>query len=105
MNAQEPTALDIALWERHAVLGWPFVGPLTREQAEAEARYEAYMAESEAEHEAQLRADGRTICPRCGRRSVKHSTVCTLGRPGHPGAEMSGFAKCETPGCGYEDLA
>jgi hypothetical protein len=101
----EPTDLELALWERDANLGWGFAGPLTREQAEAEAAYERYCIEREEEHEAQERAGGRTICPACGNRSVRHSSVCTLGYPGHPGAEFSGYARCETPGCGYADLA
>ena len=101
----EPTELELALYDRMATLGWGYVGPLTQEQAAALASYEAYQAESEAEYEAQQRAGGRTVCPQCGNRSVKHSTVCTLGYPGHPGAEMSGYAQCLTDGCDYADLA
>jgi hypothetical protein len=83
-------------------MGFPPIGPLTLEQSVTARKYEQYMLEQIEEHEAQDRAGGRTICPQCGERSVKHSTVLTLGYEGHPGAEYSGYAECEK--CDYKEL-
>jgi hypothetical protein len=67
-----------------------------------EPEYVAYMKDAELEEERRLAAGGRTVCPSCGLRLVVHSTVCTLGYPGHPGAEFSDLGKCE--GCGHAEL-
>jgi len=77
-------------------------GPLTREEQEIVDAYERYNEECEAEYEAQQAAGGRTICPNCGERSVKHRSVITLGYAGHPGAEYSNLAECER--CNYREL-
>lgn len=98
---KEPTDLDLAIIDRRA-LGLVGFGPLTKEEAESEAAYERYMAEEMAEFEAQQAAGGRTVCPKCGERSVTHRSVCTLGYPGHPGAEFSDLAECEV--CDYKEL-
>jgi hypothetical protein len=89
--------------ERH-MLGVVEIGPLTMIEQEKVSAYEQHMIEQEKEHEAQDAAGGRTICPACGNRSVTHRGVYTLGWEGHPGAEMSDFAKCETPTCGYAEV-
>jgi hypothetical protein len=64
----------------------------------------AYYAELEAEQErlAKLpRVDGLSAvdedgeCDRCGERAVLYGrTACTLGYPGHPGAEFTTFQIC-----------
>ena len=95
------TEFEIMQLERVAQ-GQPPVGPLTRAQHEDELAYAQYMAESLAEYEARDAAGGRTICDRCGERKMVWRSVCTLGYPGHPGAEMSEYGKCEN--CGQEEL-
>jgi len=100
---REPTDWEIAVWDREGQ-NLP-IGPLTLEQHESEVAFAAYREEEQREYEEQMRLGGRTICPECHNRSVKHSTVCTLGYPGHPGADYSDYGKCETEGCNYKDLA
>lgn len=99
----EPTEWDFALIGRKAQ-GLPPVGPLTRAQHKSELAYEAWCEECAAENEARSKAGGRTICPECGNRSVKHQTVCTYGRPGVEGSDFSDYGKCETPGCGHTEM-
>lgn len=94
MTMTEPTELDYAIADR-GMMGLPLIGPLTRSQQVSVEAYEQYQEEAASEYEAQERAGGRTICPDCGERSVKHRAVYTLGYAGHPGAEQSDFAKCE----------
>lgn len=94
--------LELMLCERHYTTGFGAIGPLTREQVEAEAAYERHMLEMEAEEEARIAAGGREICRKCGVRAVVSSDVCTLGYPGHPGAEFSVYRKCES--CGHGEL-
>lgn len=97
----EPSDLDWAITAR-VMMGHPAIGPLTSAQQDEVDAYEAYQEESALEYEAQQAAGGRTICPQCGNRSVKHRAVCTLGYPGHPGAEFSDFASCER--CDYMEV-
>lgn len=99
----EPSDLDWAVADRLG-MGLPAIGPLTLKETEGVAAYEQYMEESAREYEEQERAGGRTICPKCGNRSVKHSTVCTYGYPGHPGADYSDYGVCETEGCDHKEL-
>jgi hypothetical protein len=86
--------MEVAMWDREQ-LGLHTYGPLTREEAEKEAKYEAFMQEEADEYDAREAAGGRTVCPACGNRTVTHTSVCTLGYPGHPGAEFSDFERCE----------
>jgi hypothetical protein len=106
----DPTEQEIERWTlvetragRYHVTGFGEIGPLTKEQAELEDAYEAYLEEIKA----QDAAGGRTICPQCGRRTVTHTTVTTLGYRGHPGEERSDFARCMSPekDCDWADLA
>lgn len=97
----EPSELDLAILDR-LQMGFPPIGPLTREQQENEDSYLRYHEEMEAEYQAQQAAGGRTICPSCGQRAVKHSSVVTLGYAGHPGAEYSDYGHCEN--CGHKEL-
>lgn len=85
-----------------AQLGHPPVGPLTLQQAGELDAYDAYHAEMEAEYEAEQAAGGRTVCPQCGERKVRHRSVVTLGYEGHPGAEYSDLAECEN--CNWKEL-
>ena len=62
-----------------------------------------FQEESMREYEAQEKAGGRTICPRCGERSVRDSLVATLGG-GLPGSEYSVYYKCERDECDYAEL-
>lgn len=97
-----PHDLDLAILDRRH-LGVCAYGPLTRDEHDAEVAYERYCDEASAEYDAMRAAGGRTICPQCGRRTVKHGTAVTLGYEGHPGAEHSSTEECES--CDYKDLA
>lgn len=61
-----------------------------------------YYEAMEREEDARVAAGGREICPDCGERAVKSQDVCTLGYPGHPGAEFSVYRTCEN--CDYKEL-
>lgn len=53
--------------------------------------------------EAAFRAAGnRSVCDACGERAVRHRTACTLGYPGHPGAEFTEYHTCEA--CGHSEM-
>lgn len=99
-----PSELELMLYERHHVIGFDEIGPLTARQAEGMSSWEDYCERMVAEFDAQEAAGGRTICPDCGERSVVHATVLTYGT-GAAGSEYSGLATCERTGCGYRDLA
>jgi UDP-N-acetylmuramyl tripeptide synthase len=99
----EPTVLELLLWNRKNLTGFGEIGPLTRDQTDAEQSFEAYMEECSREHEAQLAAGGRMICPKCGERAMRDRTVCTYGYPGHPGADYSALYECDN--CDYKDMA
>lgn len=71
----EPSDLDIALIERHGLLGFGAVGPLTKEQHERIEAYEQYCAEAEAEHELELKHGGRERCPECNEFAVTRHVV------------------------------
>lgn len=60
--------------------------------------YLVFCAESEAEHEAE-QITGLTRCDACGEWSAVRGSACTLGRPGHPGAEFSEYTECINPSC------
>ena len=64
--------------------------------------YIKYQEESEREYEAQMANGGRTICPKCGERSLTSRTVCTYGYPGHPGADYSALYECHF--CDYVEM-
>lgn len=102
MSYQEPSELELAILDRMQ-MGLPAVGPLTQADQEGVDRYEQYMDKLEEEYQAARAAGGRTVCPQCGKRSVKHSTVCTYGRPGVEGSDYSDYGKCEN--CGHKELA
>lgn len=102
MSCCEPTELEMALYERHHSAGFPYIGPLTRDQMAKEVAYEQYNIDSLAEHELQMKHGGRELCPQCNKRGVLSSAVCTLGYPGHPGAEFSTLRECEF--CDYKEL-
>lgn len=102
-QAHEPTDLDLAILDR-LQMRLPAIGPLTLDQQESVEAYERYCEEMAAEYEAQEAAGGRTICPECGNRSVKHRSVVTLGYAGHPGAEWSDLAECERDECAYVEI-
>jgi hypothetical protein len=101
--AERELEREAALIERWHVAGLKGEGPLTREQAAAEAAYARYLEEEEREEEARRRAGGRRICPACGSRSLASSTVATYGG-GLPGSEYSELLTCERPACGYRSL-
>jgi hypothetical protein len=90
-----PSDLECAMMERRSMDLVPF-GPLTFGESEQLRLYNEFCAEQEAEHEAQLRAGGRELCPSCGRRSVKR----TLVNPADPTVMRT----CEFVGCGYREL-
>jgi hypothetical protein len=79
-----------------------FGPPMSNEEA---AAYDAYHAEMEAEHERLMaippvkghRAKVESgECESCGKTAVLYDLVaCTLGYPGHPGAEFTAFGICE----------
>lgn len=93
--------LESAMAER-GMMNHPLIGPLTLEQTEQVEAYERFQEEEALEYEAREAAGGRTICPLCGKRTVKHRSVYTLGYEGHPGAEQSDFANCEN--CPYQAI-
>ena len=89
--------------ERHHAIGFGYIGPLTHQQAASWSSWERYQAECQAEYKARMEAGGKSVCPECKQRTVKHRDVCTIGYPGHPGAEWSDFSECTS--CGWRDLA
>ena len=97
----EPTDLEYAMWDRQSH-GLVAVGPLTQEDQERQDAYDSWCEEQGREDEALDAAGGRTICPQCGNRSVTHRSVVTLGYAGHPGAEYSDLAECES--CDYKEV-
>ena len=98
---QEPTDLEYAMWDRQSH-GLVAIGPLMREDQERQDAYDAYCLAQEQDYAEEQAAGGRTICPQCGKRSVTHRSVVTLGYAGHPGAEYSDLAKCES--CDYKEV-
>jgi hypothetical protein len=103
MNMYEPTDLDLYMMERASLRVCVF-GPLTRDEHEMIERYEAHMEAEERENDAYMAAGRRSICPKCGERSVRDSAVVTLGYAGHPGAEWSQMYECENSNCDYKDM-
>lgn len=101
MNEEARWELEYLMANR-ILLGVVACGPLTADENEAVESYENYCQESEAEYLASEAAGGRTVCPKCGERSVTHKTVCTYGYEGHPGADYSDLAKCER--CDYMEV-
>ena len=106
---REKRILDLSHTEMYADGGWSryitgkdnpsalqvFLAELPEQRAwEARALEEA----------ARAAAGGKEICPNCGDRSVKSSDVCTLGYPGHPGAEFSVYRKCVNERCDFAEL-
>jgi predicted nucleic-acid-binding Zn-ribbon protein len=69
----------------------------------AELPQRRYEEDMEREFEAQEAAGDRTVCPKCGERSVVDGLVATLGG-GLPGSEYSVYYKCERDDCDYEEL-
>lgn len=101
----EPSELELAIMDRGQIIGFPAIGPLTEEQFNIEKSFLDYMEESQAEHEAYVAAGCRSVCPKCGERSVKTSTVCTYGYWGAAGADYSALEECGNKDCDYKDLA
>lgn len=99
---REPTELEMAMHERRSIGLVPF-GPLTYQEVERERDYERWQVESTREYEAQKAAGGRSICPRCGERSVTNKAVATLGG-GLPGSEYSTLYSCERDNCDYREI-
>jgi hypothetical protein len=98
----ELTDLDEAILDRQHMQVCPY-GPLTQAEQNSVDAYEFFMMEEEKEHDAFMRAGQRSVCPKCGKRAVKHGSAITLGYAGHPGAESSATEECEN--CDYRDLA
>jgi ribosomal protein L32 len=96
----EPTDLEWAIASR-GMMALPAIGPLTLEQEKGVEAYDRYHEEQEEEYRLQEAAGGRTVCPGCGHRSVRHRLVYTLGYAGHPGAEQSDYEACERDECSY----
>jgi hypothetical protein len=67
--------LSFALYDRNATIGWPYVGPLTREQSDSVDAYERYCVERDREHELEMQYGGRTRCPICDQFAVEHHIV------------------------------
>ena len=99
----EPTDLEWAIADR-LMMALPAIGPLTLAQHEGVLAYERYHEEMEEEERLRETAGGRTVCPDCGHRSVRHRLVYTLGYAGHPGAEQSDYVACERSECSYADV-
>lgn len=100
----ELTDTDLAVMDRQMLNVCPF-GPLTRDEYDSVVAYEQYQMESVAEYErleAMPRCQGRPAvaenseCDSCGKVKdvVYGQTACTLGYPGHPGAEFTEFRIC-----------
>jgi hypothetical protein len=87
---------ELALAENFQMHGIRGEGPLTRDQQDAEDRYNAYMEEQEREHELEMQNGGKTRCKNCDKFGMKHTAVST-------GYDMSDFAKCVH--CGHEEFA
>jgi hypothetical protein len=62
-----------------------------------ERRYHEQMEREEAEFKA---AGNKRVCPDCGERKAREDVACTLGYPGHPGAEFTAILICEAYDCG-----
>lgn len=84
--------------------GKPLAGRrvMTVTDQERQDAYDAHCLAQEQDYAEEQAAGGRTICPQCGKRSVTHRSVVTLGYAGHPGAEYSDLAKCES--CDYREV-
>ena len=91
----EPSALEVALNERHFLISWPYVGPLTREQTDAVDAYERYCDEREREHELEQQHGGRTRCAACDQFAVRHFVVEQRRDP-------TSVGKCEN--CGHVEF-
>jgi hypothetical protein len=99
------TDLDWALMERYNVIGWGFIGPLTKDQQDGVDSYEEYMVEVEREFDAQDKAGGREICPGCGWRTLKfQGDVCTYGVPSNPNSEYTSLSVCEDLRCRWDSI-
>lgn len=61
-----------------------------------------HYEEEEREHEREQAHGGKSKCPNCGEYAVKTRTVCTLGYPGHPGADYTALYECGN--CDYKDM-
>ena len=58
----------------------------------------------EREQELERQHGGLSRCPSCDQFTVKKQDVCTLGYPGHPGAEFSTYSNCTNPDCNYAEI-
>lgn len=101
MHEDQMDDLHAAMMERYHLHVTEF-GPLTREEQALVTSYEEHFLEQEKENEEFMRT-GRTVCPKCGERSVKHGSAYTVGWRGHPGAEQSAILECEK--CDYKEMA
>lgn len=80
-----------------------YIGFMLTFSCEAAYReYERAMIEAQLEAEAEERAGGRSICPKCGERKFKRHEAYTLGYAGHPGAEISVYRVCEN--CDHKEM-
>lgn len=70
-----------------------------------EIAHDRYMAEAENEETAREINGVGGPCEACGEYSVLEGTACTLGYPGHPGAEYSATYTCINPDCQHTELA
>jgi hypothetical protein len=100
----EPSDIECAMYER-TQMGFPVVGPLTRDQQQEENAYAKYHEDMEREYnllQAWPRLDRRSAvafnseCDVCEhlRPVLYGQEACTLGYPGHPGAEWTQFRVC-----------
>jgi len=71
---------------------------------ECEESQRKHYEEIEREEELVRQHGGLHRCPKCDNFSVKKQDVCTLGYPGHPGAEFSVYSKCQREECDYAEL-
>jgi hypothetical protein len=68
----------------------------------AELPLRRYHEEQDREYELELKHGGKKRCDSCGKFAVEVKAVCTLGYPGHPGAEFTSYHRCTN--CGKESM-